>query len=89
MGDVVAEEQTMKRPRRNYSAKFKATVALNRDPVVRNYSTTGAQAVAPHVFHEASFTGYGGCRHRCMERHEDLLVQLTAAFETRDSWGVQ
>jgi hypothetical protein len=28
MGDVVAEEQTMKRPRRNHSAKFKATVAL-------------------------------------------------------------
>ena len=28
MGDVVAEEQTMKRPRRNRSAKFKATVAL-------------------------------------------------------------
>jgi transposase-like protein len=28
MGDDVAEEQTMKRPRRNHSAKFKATVAL-------------------------------------------------------------
>ena len=30
MGDVVAEEQTMKRPRRNHSAKFKATVASKR-----------------------------------------------------------
>ncbi len=28
MGDVVAEEQTMKRPRGNHSAKFKATVVL-------------------------------------------------------------
>lgn len=28
MRDVVVEEQTMKRPRRNHSAKFKATVAL-------------------------------------------------------------
>ena len=28
MGDVVAEEQTMKRPRRNHAPKFKAMVAL-------------------------------------------------------------